>query len=209
MQGRLDLAADRSRAAIDDTNRLIATEPHNTRSLEFGFKAHLTLADILLRSGNRTEAAAQSEIACGIVSTLLSRGSSPSPAWRGGLRDCWLARAQLALAAGAKADALTDAERSLAVAKSVKSSDPGDDSFSLAKTFRLVGDIERSLGDAGAMQNAWRSAFAALPGGIAERPAELNERAMILERVGRTADARLLSARLRQMGYQRAGVRSS
>ena len=208
MQGQLPAAADRSRMAIDAVKRLLATEPQNTRSLEFSFKAHLTLADILFRQGDRSAAAAEANSACATISSLLGRGK-PSPAWRAGLRDCWLMRARLALAAHSNDEALGDVQRAVAAARSVKSSDPGDDGFSLANAYRLLGDVQQSIGNAGAAEEAWQSAFTALPNGIVERPHELEEEAIILDRLGRVAESRQIVARLQRIGYQPVGARSS
>ena len=207
IQGRLDAAGQRARAAIDDANLLISVEPDNTRSVEFAMKAHLTLAKILLEGHDQSGAAAETNSACASVSTLLSR-HKPSPAWQAGLRDCWLMRTRIALAAHANDGALNDAQRAVAAAKSVKSADPGDDGFSLANAYRLLGDTERSLGNGTAAQEAWASAFAALPKTAAERPAELEEHALILDRVGRAAESRRITARLEQIGYQPTGGRA-
>jgi tetratricopeptide (TPR) repeat protein len=202
MQGRFDAAAQRARAAIDDANLLISVEPDNTRSIEFAMKAHLTMANILLEDRDQSGSAAESNKACASVSTLLSR-HKPSPAWRAGLRDCWLLRARLALASGAKQQALSDAESALRTARSVNTADRGDDAVSLAKGYRLAGDANHAIGDEASAQTNWQSAYAALPKGVAERPAEISEHAVILDRLGRTAEAQAIARKLAQTGFRR------
>jgi tetratricopeptide (TPR) repeat protein len=205
MQGRFDAAAQRARAAIDDANLLISVEPENMRSIEFAMKAHLTLADILLEGRDRSASAAETNSACTSVSALLSR-QKVSPAGQAGLRDCWLMRARIAAAAHSNEDALTAAGRAVAAAKSVKSADPADDGFSLANAYRLLGDVEKSLGNGAAAQQAYATALAALPKGAAERPAEVEEHAVILDRVGHEGEARQMTARLGQIGYHPGGI---
>jgi len=208
MQGRLDAAALRARAAIDDANLLISVEPGNTRSIEFAMKAHLTLANILLKGGDRSGSAAETNSACATASTLLAR-HKPSPAWQAGLRDCWILRTQLAIESGATAEALTDAGKAMRAAESIKTADRGDDAVSIAKTYRLIGDVQHKLGNQAAAQQAWLSAIEAYPKGVAERPAEMNEHRLILQRLARTADAQELSARLARIGYREPDLESA
>ena len=205
MQGRLDAAAQRARAAIDDANLLIAVEPDNTRSTEFAMKAHLTLGNILLQARDRAGSAAETHSACATVSTLLSRHKA-SPAWQAGLRDCWLLRARLALASGDNQQALNDADKAVGTGQSVRTMDRGDDAISLAKAYRLAGDANHALGNGPSAQAAWESAYAALPKGVAERPSEIGEHAVILERLGRTPEAQALEKRLAATGFQRSEV---
>jgi tetratricopeptide (TPR) repeat protein len=203
MEGRLDAAAQRARAAIDDANLLLSVEPDNTRSIEFAMKAHLTLANILLDAGDKGGSAAETNSACTSVSTLLSH-HKPSPAWQAGLRDCWMLRARLAFSSGAKQQALSAAENALRAARSVSTADRGDDAVSLAKAYRLVGDGNRALGDNASALAAWNSAYAALPKGVTERPTEMREHAVILARLGRTAEAEVIARRLAQIGLPRS-----
>jgi hypothetical protein len=51
-------------------------------------------------------------------------------------------------------------------------------------------------------RNAWASGLATLPNGVAQVPDEMGERAALLERLGRTAEARPLAAKLNSIGYR-------
>jgi tetratricopeptide (TPR) repeat protein len=205
MQGRLDAAAQRANAAIGDANLLISVEPDNTRSIEFAMKAHLTLANILLEGRDESGSAAETNKACESVSTLLSR-HKPSPAAQAGLRDCWLLRARLALTSGAKQQALSDAQSAVRIARSINTADRGDDAVSLAKAYRLSGDASHAIGDEPSALANWQSAYSALPKGIAERPAEISEHAVILDRLGRAGEAQVLVRKLAQTGFQRSDL---
>ena len=116
-----------------------------------------------------------------------------------------LMHARLALASGAKNDALAFADKAVGLARAVKSTDQVADRFALAKTLRLNGDIRRQSGNIDGARAAWTSAFAALPVGVAERPAEMSERQLILQRLGRTGEAQQIAAKLHAIGYQATG----
>ena len=111
-------------------------------------------------------------------------------------------RANVALGNNAKEQALGYAQRALSIARNIRSSEPAGDSFWVAKIYRIIGDIHRSLGDTGSANEAWRNAYAAFPKGVAELPIEMAEYAMILQRLGRSADAQPRVRRLQQMGYR-------
>jgi anti-sigma-K factor RskA len=88
------------------------------------------------------------------------------------------------------------------VAGKIKASEPAGDWFWVAKIYRLIGDIHRGLGDQAAAIQAWQNAYSAFPKGIAELPVEMDEHAVILERLGRRAEAQERTRRLDQMGYR-------
>ncbi|HET9813052.1 MAG TPA: toll/interleukin-1 receptor domain-containing protein [Sphingomicrobium sp.] len=200
-QGRLDDGISRLRSAVQESERLIALEPSNTRTLELAFKARLELARLSSADGNRGEAETQTRAGCAIVSQLLARDHA-APAWQAGLRDCWIMRARNALAEGSKEGALSSAQRSLEVARRISSSESAEDELGVAKSYRILGDIQRTLGNEKAANDAWTSAYAAYPKGVAELPAEVDERAAILQRLGRGAEAEQLRRRLIGMGFQ-------
>jgi len=97
----------------------------------------------------------------------------------------------------------TCSSQAVASAKAVKSSDPTADSFALAKAYRLLGDVRRSLGDQAGAAAAWSGALAEIPANTAERPGEMAEHGLVLQRLGRQQDASSFNAKLRAMGYQR------
>jgi len=112
-------------------------------------------------------------------------------------------RAQIALARGKNDDAVRAAIRASQIAKSVRTADPALDSFLLAKTNRVLGDAYRAAGNAAAAQGLWMSAYSAIPHVAAETPWELRQHALVLERVGRSAEANAITAKLNSMGYRR------
>jgi tetratricopeptide (TPR) repeat protein len=200
-RGRRDLAIQHLRIAVGHSERLMQVEQSNSTWLDFGARARFNLAELLLAAGDRAGAAAQAGPGCDIYKGLLSRDSS-LPYFRAGVRDCLVIRGRLALASGAATEALTHMNRAVAIARTVKTTDPGSDRFALAKTLRLVGDVHQKLGDKDAASTAWQTAFDALPKGGAERPAELAERSAILQRLNRLDEARPIAARLNAMNYR-------
>jgi hypothetical protein len=94
------------------------------------------------------------------------------------------------------------ANRSLTLARSTSSIDKIADRFAMAKTLRLIGDVRRQSGDMAGARSAWAAALAAIPQGVAERPAESYEHLVIAGRLGRKAEANPLAARLTTIGYR-------
>ena len=199
-RGRRDLALEHYRRAIAQSEALIDVEQTNSVWLDFGARARFNLAELVLTS-NPQEAASQAKAGCDIYERLLARDLTVSN-WRAGRRDCMLMRARLALASGAKDDASAFADKAVDVARTVKSTDQVADRFALAKALRLRGDIRRQLGDMDGARGAWAAAFAALPTGVSERPGEMNERQLIMQRLGRNAEAQQIAAKLHGIGYQ-------
>jgi tetratricopeptide (TPR) repeat protein len=200
-QGKMDMGLTHMRAAVEHADRLTPIEPDNSKWLDFGAKAKNNLAEFLLLTGSSAEAVRQNEAGCSIAERLLAKDRNV-PDWRALLRECWIMRAQIALADGRQADAVRSAERAVAVAKTVKGTDPGADSYALGKSFRLLGDARRAARNREGAIAAWQAALAALPRGIAERPSEMRERAEILQRIGQSAEAKVLLNRLAAMAFR-------
>jgi hypothetical protein len=148
-----------------------------------------------------SNAAGHADAGCSISQALIAQDPSVAQ-WRALHRDCLITRANVALASGAAAEALSHATRAHEVARSVTTSDRAEDALFVAKTLRIVGDIQLSNGNRAAAGAAWRQAFAALPQSVSERPPEMSERQLILRRVSRKAEARGLAAKLAAMGYR-------
>jgi hypothetical protein len=159
------------------------------------------LARELLLSGNKADAAAQTNAVCATVNRLLRRNPN-KPEWRIGLTRCWGLQAQFLLASGAKDLALNAARQALGASKTVHSTDRIADGYLVAGAYRLVGDAEGGLGHRDAARSAWSAAFALLPSGVAEMPDEMSERVTILERLGKNSDSGAVQSRLRRMGYR-------
>jgi tetratricopeptide (TPR) repeat protein len=200
-QGQGDAAMMQFRTAVSIAEALIPKEQTNAVWLEQGYRSKFALGEQLLLSGNTAEAAAQTQGACQIVSTLLKRDSR-NPEWRLGATRCWDLQARIALASGSKEQALKLAQTAVETSKAVPGKDVAANAYAAAGAYRLVGDIQRDLGDATGAQAAWAAAFARLPRERFEEPAHMAEHATILARVGRSGEAQLLRTRLQKIGYR-------
>ena len=188
------------RLALARATRLISVEPDNSGWKEMAASVRLELATSLLGMGRRAEAEQEAAAGCDMVAALRAKDANVSR-WRMLSTDCLALRTRLALAAGANAPALGLAEQSLAASRQERSSDPVSDRYNVAAAYRLLGDVRRSLGEKDAAMAAWSAGLAALPTNIPERPWELNERAVILQRLGRSDEARPLRQRLAAIGF--------
>ena len=205
-RGRMDVAIQHVRAAVDQGRRLMPMEPENALWRERTSEAELYLGRLLLLNEERDEAATHVQIGCNLVSDLL-REDSTIPARRERLRDCWMMRARLALSNGQSTEALAAAQRAVGVAKSVKTADPEHDRYPLGEAYRLLGDAQRGLNDVASARASWTAALEVLPRGITERPDEIVIRARILQRLGRDVEARPLHDRLAAIGYRHPDFR--
>jgi tetratricopeptide (TPR) repeat protein len=120
---------------------------------------------------------------------------------RSGLRDCWLAKAQLAAGAGNLPDAARAAERAVDLGKTVKGTDHVYDRFNLARAYRILGDVKRASGDGAGAAAAWNAGVSVIPSG-AERPVEAQTHADLLERLGRSGEAQPKRRWLAAIGYR-------
>ena len=200
-RGQVDLAAQQFQTAIAISNELRAVEPSNASWTEAGAHAQLFLARLLLVTGKRAEAAPQLSAGCQTYQSLLNR-PSPRPEWRKAVFACISVKTELALNNGAKDLAFDLGQRALKAAQSVHTEDKYEDGFRIARAYRLVGDVERARGNADAARAAWSSGLAAIPRGVPPQPDELAEHASLLQRLGRSAEAQPLTARLNSIGYR-------
>jgi tetratricopeptide (TPR) repeat protein len=196
------------RSAVGHSDGLIAHEPDNSRWKYFGSRARLNLAEMALTAGQGGEAARETMIGCTVTARLLATDPNVQ-VWRANMRECWQMRARLSLADGDARQAAGLAERAVQTAKSVRTTDPVEDSYELAQAYRILGDARQRFGSKPAATAAWQAALAALPRGVAEKPAEMAEHAVVLNRLGRTAEARERATRLATMGYRIAEIRNS
>lgn len=203
MRGQPEVAFQHFGASLQIAEQLMATEPTNTLWQSYAMRTRLGFAENLLRSGRVDDASAHVEAGCAIDRALLARDGK-FPSWRAGERDCWIMRAQVALAGSAKASALAYAQNATRAAAMVKSSDSAADKYALSKAYLILGDAERAAGNQPAAVAAWRRALSEFPAGVAEKPRELDQRATILERTGDVAAAQRIEARLAAMGYRRS-----
>ena len=201
MRGRLNVAVRHAQEAASHASRLLKVESGNSKWLDFAARARLNLAEYLLALRMLSNAAGHADAGCSISQSLIAQDQSVAQ-WRALHRDCLITRANVAVASGAPAEALSHAARANEVARSVTTSDRTEDALFVAKTLRIVGDIQLLNGNRAAAGAAWRQALAALPRSVSERPPEMSERQLILQRVSRKAEARGLAAKLAAMGYR-------
>jgi len=201
--GQTQLGLSHLRAAVASADQLVRAEPGNAFWREQAFRAHLAVADFAMAAGRRDEASSETQIGCAMVIALLAQGPQ-TPARRAGSANCEMLQARLALTAGTTAEAVAHARQALRSALSVGSSDPAADQYRKAKAYRLLGDALHAARDEAGASAGWSSAARALPQGIADRPFEIEERLLILERNGQTAGAKALASKLNSMGYRRS-----
>jgi tetratricopeptide (TPR) repeat protein len=206
-RGENDQALSHARAAVTHAEELISSEPENSRWRYFSARARIYLAQDLFAAGSYANAATETATACNVTNSLVAKDSNVQR-WRGNLRDCWTMRARLSLAGGDAQQALRFASSALDTAKSVRGTDAVSDRYATAAAYRLLGDIRRRIGDRPGAQAAWTAGLAVLPLTIAEKPREMAEHAMLLQRLGRAGEARNRAAQLTVMGYRDSEFRN-
>lgn len=186
--------------AIAIGKSLMAEESGNSRWVDYTAKTQLNFANFLIDSGRLGDAAVQANSGCRAYSAILAKDPG-AVTIKQGLIECSLTKARLALAQGDGAAARAAADRAARIARSTVSPDRAVDSFNLAIAQRLIGDSERRLGRTVEAGAAYRAALAALPNTPMDTPDESYERARILDRAGRRAEAAPIIARLRSIGF--------
>ncbi|NUR46033.1 MAG: toll/interleukin-1 receptor domain-containing protein [Sphingomonas sp.] len=208
MRDQSDLAVQHMRAAVAQGDQLTAIEPNNRKWLEHSALAKYYLAYVLAITGKTGEASQQNDSSCALISRLIAKDPKLAD-WRVDYRECWIMRGYIDLAKGASANASNDAQQAIRIAGSFKSREPATDAFALARAYRLLGDARKAMGDGSGAAAAWNAAFRALPGVQAERPIEMQEHAIILQRLGRNGEAQELNQRLAAMGYRLREVKGA
>lgn len=200
-RGETAAGLEQLRAAISDGEALLAIEPANSKWLQSTEEARLELARALFDAGDIPQAAAQAASTCPAFERLVAQ--EPTVARRrAGLRDCLLLRTRLSLQSGADEQALGSAVHAVQIARTVNAADQNDARFGLAEALRVLGDARRDSGDADGARAAWTQAQALIPANVAEKPPEMREHAIILQRLGQTAEAERLLRRLSATGYR-------
>lgn len=195
-------AIEQFQAAVRLSEELIPIEPDNMDWLAHGAWARFALADALRTLSRVDQGATHVRAACDQADRLLAKDPSATAA-RGLVRRCLSLRAQFALANRATDEARSLANRALQAARNLKSGDSVEDRYAAANALLLVGDTHVRAGHTDLAKRAWSEALAALPVGVAERPTEMSQRADILVRLGRSAEARPIISKLTLMGYKR------
>jgi tetratricopeptide (TPR) repeat protein len=202
--GNIAAGLQQLQASVDQADKLLPTEPTNTRWMNYAASAKFAFAELLVTSGRIPDATDQAGSACAIVNRLIAIDRTVVD-FQTLLRSCLVTRAQIAASSGDLASALGLADRGLAIAKAIHSGDGSADRFEIRRAQRLIGDIHQRMGDVASAREAWRAAELLLPTSAPERPRELAERLKLLERVGRVAEAQQVSNRLEAIGYRNPG----
>lgn len=196
--GTPDQALREFRAAVAQAQQLMPIEPTNKLWKSYAAGAQLELSRALLQQGHAAEAAQEAQNGCGLVAQI--RGRNPvTPR----LTSCLRMRARLAMESGDYARATALATQALASARSDQNEDPVVTQFGIVYGYQLLGDVRQRSGDSSGANDAWSKALAALPKGVVERPSDMDEHALILERLGRRAEAQPLISKLKSIGYRR------
>ena len=207
-RGQKALAIPQVQQAADQAARLFEVEPGNSIWIERAARGHLDMSDYLLGSGKVQEATAEVATGCRLAGALVARDPKEAD-WRMLQRDCFEAESNLALASGSKAQAISYATQAVAAAKLVRSTDPIEDRYGIARAYRDLGDAQSSAGDAAAARAAWLAGLSVIPVNIVERPPEMSQHQMLLQRLGRRAEAAQLAKKLSAMGYREPEFRSA
>jgi tetratricopeptide (TPR) repeat protein len=186
------------RAAVGQAHALLPVEPENMYWKTLAAGAELDLAKGLLSLGRRDEAARQTQSGCALVAAIRGRnpGSSKQTA-------CLMMRSRLALLSGSTSQALALTRQALVSAQSERNEDPVTNRYGVAAAHLMAGDVYRRTGNIDAANEEWSKALASLPSGVAEKPSEMEQRAIILGRLGRIAGAKQIISKLDAMGYRR------
>lgn len=198
--GRPERGIEQFRLAVGEADRLIPIEPDNMLWKGLAAQARLELAKTQLSLGQTAEAVADAAAGCRLAAQVRAR--DPGGSWRHLRTDCLAMKSRLALRTGTTAEALTLARQALGSAKTELRPDPVSVRYRIASMYRLLGDIRQRMGDPSAARAAWVEGLAQLPRSAPERPMEMHERAGILDRLGRTEEARAIDARLTKIGYR-------
>lgn len=200
--GESDAGLEHLRAAVATGVQIIPIVPDNMVWVQLTAGAELDLARVLLVLGNGGEATVHTRAACNLVDRL--SGGDRSAVELPSLQiDCLIQRTMVSLESGARSEALDLSQRALASTKANRSGDRIADGVALASAFKLIGDVQSRFGDKQAAEVAWKAALASWPTRIVESPRQSAIRASILGALGRTADAKLLTAKLTNAGYRR------
>jgi tetratricopeptide (TPR) repeat protein len=199
-RGQVESGLAQLRRAVEVAERLIPVEPDNMLWQGFAAQAGLELGDTLTALGQDSEARVRVREGCQRAARVLA--TNLGTGWLRLRTHCLAVRSQLAIRDGATAEATMLAEQALASARTERSEDSIKNRYSIAAAHRLLGDAQRAAGDSNGSRTSWLRGFTQLPVNATERPFEMGQRAELLQRLGRKAEARGLTDRLSAMGFK-------
>jgi tetratricopeptide (TPR) repeat protein len=196
--GQSDAALAQFQQAIAQAEELMSVEPRNAQWKSSAADARLTRAQLLLTLGRGQDAAQEIAAGCTLAAALPATFARA----RAHLAtSCAMNRARLALAGNDAQQAMRFAQQAVQSARAEHSENPIADRYRVSFSYLMLGDAHRQSGDPAGAQAAWTAGLSNLPSNVAEMPIEMNERANLLKRLGRTAEAAALFARLNSDGY--------
>lgn len=198
--GRRDEALASIAGALAVADLLVRREPKNREWADRAAGARLEQARLLIGAGRVAEAAAATERGC--AESAHADRAARVVTWRRLSRQCLQDRIRLNLATGAKAQAMLTAGQLLAEVQNDRTGDVAEDGYAYGEAQLLTGDVAAAMGDRAAATTAWRQALARWPLGVEQRPMDLANRRALLARLGQTAPAGALTARLQAMGWR-------
>lgn len=199
-RGQMPEAIGQARQAASLAAWLTQTESQNTEWAQISAQTNFDLADLELSAGDADQARAANARGCAIADRLVETDRSVAM-WRVRLQiRCAQLLARLAIRSGDGGAASTHARRALVLARG--ETNPLNRQLTIAKAEIMLGTALAAAGQREAGMAAFRRAAAAWPQGIEERPFELADHALLLQRVGRTDEANALRRRLAAMGYR-------
>ncbi|WP_114227583.1 MULTISPECIES: toll/interleukin-1 receptor domain-containing protein [Sphingomonas] len=179
---------------------LVRRDPANGNWASSAAGARLEHAALLLRQGQLGAAATFTEAGCKVAERLNPANSAVLA--KKMRRKCLDDRARLSLAQGAAASAMLTAGQLIAEIRNDPGADPIDARFALARAQSLAGDIAAAMGDRASAMTAWNEALATWPITVEQTPTDLAQRQLLLERLGRSAEASALGAQLAATGWR-------
>lgn len=189
-------------AASDIGSQLVAVEPSNADWQGRNASTRLYQATLLMRAGRTAAAAAAASAGCDAFERLTRRDRSVV-SWQDGAQRCLALRAELAIANGDEAGALSSARQLLAEVERDHGSAAPPNPFARAEAFKLLGDMSWRSGDRAAARAAWQKALSAWPK-TTETPIEWGERGEILRGLGDVVQGQAILQRLQALGYRQS-----
>lgn len=187
------------KAAVTTAEQLIPAEPGNSEWTAFAGSAQFSLALQYLVARQPTEAAPHVARGCAYADTL--KRLNGAAIWQQLQRTCLSRQAQLALAQRDPANAISNSGKAVAIAQSVRSSDPVKDRYTLARALLLNGDSYRAAGNDSDARQAWARGLA-LTNNANEQPGESGVRAELLDRIGERSAATRIRGSLLARGIR-------
>jgi tetratricopeptide (TPR) repeat protein len=186
-------------AAVTIAERLLPSEPDNSKWIEFAATAHLALAQQHQTNDDWPEAKVQTAKGCRYAGRL--QRPAGASAWQLVHWSCIDRQAHLALADGQFSRAASLAQQSADLARGLKSGDSVSDRILVAKSLLLVGDAFRAMNMTDRARQNWAQALRLMRSGN-EQPWERAVRADLLERTGQVMASRQIKTELAARGFR-------